>query len=396
VDDTSGPGSVRLGSRTSVIAVMLLFAYNGLTMGAFAGSLATLKELLALSAIQVSGLLVMSGVMAVLAMQTCGRLSDRLGARVFALAGIGPLIAGATTLSLAPSYSAALVGTALLGLGNGALDVSMNAIAVQVERARPRPIMSFFHGLWSAGNLVGSGSLAAAAALTTLTPTRVLQSVLLGAAGLGIIAFLAARRITPETETVAQVHDDGTKVKLPPAIYLLGLMALAFGLGEGSAFDWSGIHVTQVAGVAPTQGALAVTALAGSITLIRLTGDFIVSRFGRRLVVRTGAAVAIVGYAIAGFGSGFWPLVAAWALVGLGMGVVAPQVYAIAGHTGGGRGLATVVTFGYAVFLIGPAVIGALVTWIGVQHAMLVPGGCMIGLLFLARILPPKGADPTL
>jgi MFS family permease len=375
---------------------MLLFAYNGLTMGAFAGSLASLKELFTLSALQVSGLLVASGVMATLAMQVCGRLADRMGARLFALVGIWPLVIGTLTLALAPSYPVLLLGAALLGLGNGALDVSMNAIAVQVERARPRPIMSFFHGLWSAGNLSGSGALALFAALTTLAAGRVLQSVLFGIAALGVAAFLVARRITPQTETVAQVSDDGTKLKLPPAIYLLGLMALAFGLGEGSAFDWSGIHVTQVAAVEPTQGALAVTALAFAITVIRLTGDLIVAKFGRRLVVRTGAALAIIGYLIAGFGSGFWLLVSAWALVGLGMGVVAPQVYAIAGHTGGGRGLAVVVTFGYAVFLIGPAVLGALVTWLGVQHAMLVPGACMVGLLFLARILPEKGADPTL
>jgi MFS family permease len=375
---------------------MLLFAYNGLTMGAFAGSLATFKEVFVLSAFQVSGLLIMSGVMAVIAMQVCGRLSDRFGARLFSLGGIAPLATGAAILALAPNYQIALLGTALLGLGNGALDVSMNAIGVQVEHARNRGIMSFFHGLWSAGNLVGSASLAAAAALTTLSSQYVLRSVLLGVTAVGLLTAYVAYRITPDTTPVKQVNADGAKKKLPPAIYLLGLMALAFGLGEGSAFDWSGIQVTTVAAVAPTQGALAVTALASAITVIRLTGDFIVAKFGPRLVVRTGAVLTIIGYLGTVFTQRFGLLVAAWALVGLGMGVVAPQVYALAGHTGGGRGLATVVTFGYAVFLIGPAALGALVTWLGVQHAMLIPGLAMIGLVFLARILPEKGAPKTL
>jgi MFS family permease len=395
-DDGTGPAHEELASKRSVTATMLLFGFNGLTMGVFAGALATLKEIFGLSAMQVSGLLVMSGVMAVIAMQSCGRLSDHFGARRFALAGIVPLAIGTTTLALAPNYAAALVGTAFLGLGNGALDVSMNAIAVQVEAARGKGIMSFFHGLWSGGNLLGSGALAAAAALTALGSDGVVKTVLLGATGLGVVVLFAAYKIVPDTQPVTQVDHTGAKVKLPPTIYLLGLMALMFGLGEGSAFDWSGIHVSEVAGVDPAQGALAVTALATAITVVRLMGDLIVAKFGPRLVVRTGAVLAVAGYLIAAFGSGFGLLVVGWAMVGFGMGIVAPQVYSLAGHTGGGRGLATVVTFGYAVFLVGPAILGALVTWLDIQHAMLVPGLAMIGLLFLAHILPEKGAAQTL
>jgi hypothetical protein len=65
--------------------------------------------------------------------------------------------------------------------------------------------------------------------------------------------------------------------------------------------------------------------------------------------------------------------------------MIAPQVYAVAGHIGGGRVLAVVVTFGYAAFLLGPAVVGFLVNQLGIQHAMAVPAAlcaCIIGLAF--------------
>ncbi len=69
-------------------------------------------------------------------------------------------------------------------------------------------------------------------------------------------------------------------------------MALAFGLSEGTAVDWSSLHVTDVARVDPTTGALGLIAVSGFMVVIRLLGDRLVARFGRRAVVRFGGACA--------------------------------------------------------------------------------------------------------
>ena len=69
-------------------------------------------------------------------------------------------------------------------------------------------------------------------------------------------------------------------------------MALAFGLSEGTAVDWSSLHVTDVAGVDPTTGALGLIAVSGFMVVIRLLGDRLVARFGRRAVVRFGGVCA--------------------------------------------------------------------------------------------------------
>ena len=47
-----------------------------------------------------------------------------------------------------------------------------------------------------------------------------------------------------------------------------------------------------------------------------------------------------------------------------------------------------VVTFGYATFLIGPAVIGLLASQVGLQHAMLLPAALLATLPFLASVMP--------
>ena len=122
--------------------------------------------------------------------------------------------------------------------------------------------------------------------------------------------------------------------------------------------------------------------------MIRLLGDGLGVRFGRRAVVRFGGLCAALGYLTVTLVSSLPLLVAGWALVGFGVGMIAPQVYAVAGHIGGGRVLAVVVTFGYAAFLIGPAVVGFLVTQLGIHHAMVVPAVLFAGIIGLAFTMP--------
>ncbi len=78
--------------------------------------------------------------------------------------------------------------------------------------------------------------------------------------------------------------------------------------------------------------------------------------------------------------------------MGLGVGLIAPQIYGLAGHVGGGRGLALVVSFGYAAFLVGPALIGFVASHSSLQRAMLVPVVTAVGLIVMSTRLP---ADPT-
>ena len=56
-----------------------------------------------------------------------------------------------------------------------------------------------------------------------------------------------------------------------------------------------------------------------------------------------------------------------------------------------------VVTFGYATFLCGPAVIGFLASQSGLHKTMLVPAILLAALPFLASVMPeetPTSAEP--
>ncbi|HMQ38698.1 MAG TPA: MFS transporter [Micropruina sp.] len=374
-------------AATSARAVVNLFVYNGLVIGVYAASLAALRERLGLDAAGIAILLVCAGLAAITGMQLGGRMSDRIGARRIVLVCLPLLLVGLAVFGFATSYPMLIVGGLLLGLGNGGIDVAMNAIGVQVEATRPKPIMSFFHGMWSIGNFTGA-ALVLLAALSW--PSAPVQAAVVVATALGVLSIAASLRITPETAVVDHTDDSGEKTPIPRWAYLLGLMAIAFGLGEGTAMDWSGLHVTEVAGIPAAQGSVAVTVVAGFMVAIRLLGDALVARFGRRAVVRFGGACAALGYLITALATPLPALLIGWAMVGFGVGMIAPQVYAVAGHAAGGRGLAVVVTFGYATFLCGPAVIGLLASQFGLQKTMLVPAMLLAALPFLASVMPEE------
>lgn len=381
-------------AATSARAVVNLFVYNGLVIGVYAASLAALRERLGLDAAGIAILLVCAGLAAITGMQLGGRMSDRIGARRIVLVCLPLLLVGLAVFGFATSYPMLIVGGLLLGLGNGGIDVAMNAIGVQVEATRPKPIMSFFHGMWSIGNFTGA-ALVLLAALSW--PSAPVQAAVVVATALGVLSIVASLRITPETAVVDHTDDSGEKTPIPRWAYLLGLMAIAFGLGEGTAMDWSGLHVTEVAGIPAAQGSVAVTVVAGFMVAIRLLGDALVARFGRRAVVRFGGACAALGYLITALATPLPALLIGWAMVGFGVGMIAPQVYAVAGHAAGGRGLAVVVTFGYATFLCGPAVIGFLASQFGLHKTMLVPAILLAALPFLASVMPeetPASAEP--
>jgi MFS family permease len=386
------PVAARLATTRSAVAVALLFAVNGLILGGYGGALPSIRERLDIGASDISVLLFTAGLAAITAMQVGGRLSDSIGARQVALASLPLLIAAAITVAFATTFPVAVAAAVLLGLGNGAMDVAMNAIGVQVERARQRPVMSLFHALWSVGGFVGAGSVLLLATLLDLDGAAVVMPLMLFLTLLAVAALAVTFAITPPTAVVPR-NADGSRTKIPTVAWLLAVMALAFGLAEGTATDWSALHVTEVGHVDSTTGSLGLVAVSGFMVLIRLVGDRLVARFGRRTVVRSGALCAAVGYGTVTLVSALPLLLVGWAIVGLGVGMIAPQVYAVAGHVGGGRVLAVVVTFGYAAFLAGPAVVGFLANHLGLHHAMAVPALLCAGIVGLAATMPKTDPD---
>ena len=274
-----------------------MFAVNGMLLGGYGGSLPSLRERLDLDATQIAMMLFCGGVAGIVSMQIGGRLADAdRGPPGRLRRAADPDRRPPLVLAFAPTYPVAILAAALFGLGNGAMDVAMNALGVQVEAARRKPIMSRFHAFFSVGNFVGAGAVLVMALALGITGSGIVAPLMVTLAVVAAIVLVVLLRISPEAAVVSH-SADGVKTKIPTMAWVLGAMALAFGLSEGTAVDWSSLHVTDVAGVDPTVGALGLIAVSGFMVVIRLLGDGLVARFGRRNVVRFGGVCAALGYA---------------------------------------------------------------------------------------------------
>jgi fucose permease len=256
---------------------------------------------------------------------------------------------------LAPTLPALVAALLLLGAGNGALDVAMNAQAVAVESRGTRPIMSWFHGMWSLGGLTGAAAAAAALASGT-TPA---QHVGIATIVFTLVATLSIANLLPPG---ADAHAGAPRFARPTKA-VLGLGAVAFFalLSEGAIGDWSALYLERSLGTTSATAALGYAAFALTMASGRFLGDALVARYGDERVVRHSTAGATIGLGMALLVSHPLAAIAGFATVGFGLANLIPIVFRAAGGLRGvasSQGIAAVGTFGYVGFLAGPPAIG--------------------------------------
>jgi hypothetical protein len=253
-------------------------------------------------------------------------------------------------LSTFPSLAVTLF---MFGAALGAADCAFNMQAVMVEVASRRPLMSGFHGCYSAGGIIGgalvSGLLTLGASpLTSALASVVLVSLLLATAFAGLLSYGS--------------HSEGPPFALPKGIVLfLGILCFVVFLAEGAMLDWSAVFLTEQRGVQPAQAGFGFACFSLSMTLGRLTGDVIVKRLGPRIVVTGGGALAALGIVLATVIPSWRICLAGYLLVGLGCSNIVPVLFSAVGRQRSmpqSVAVPALTTLGYAGVLTGPAGIG--------------------------------------
>jgi len=388
--------------RQARLATYTAFGIQGLCFASLVTRVPQIQRAHGLSDADLAVVLLLVPVIAGLGSVLSGLAFQRFGSAPVLRVG-QPAVAAAMVLigltggELLPLYLA----VALFGLAVGAVDASMNAQAVAVERHEGRSVISGFYSLWSAAGILGGlwASLVGRLELSLLAGF-VVPALLGTGLSIAIGPFLYKRHEEGSGPSSAELKAAGRLVPWKPVV-LVGAAMACFYIADSAISSYSAKYLQDELHSSATVAPLAYVAYQVAMVLSRGVADFGVRRWGPVNVVRAGAAVGFLGMAGVVAAPGAGPAIAAVTVMGLGVCVVAPIAFSAADRvdpTGLGIAVSRVNLFNYVGFVLGAAIIGAFAPAEGESNlrvAFMIPTALILVILFLAPSFAPRRAEPA-
>lgn len=425
--DSRGPvyagTRLRAALASRLTAVGAMFFLNGMLLGVWVPHIPEVQQRLGIGEGALGMALLMLPLGSLSMMPVGAWIIRSFGSRRATLLGFLAFALGLSAVLVAPVYILVAGGLLLFGVGNGLMDVGMNAQGVAVEHTRPRPVMSSLHGLYSVGNFGGAmlaggllslgivphvnGVVAAAGALVVGMPFGLrLAGKTVNDGGTVLAAGAepgtgtepgAGTEPTPGADAAgtraAAGTDGGPGTGQPPGadgaadatpglvvrhvaafVALLSVLAFLNLLGESAMNDWSTVYMRSVLGSPAATAAVAYGAFAFAMAIGRLSGDWVIAVTGRRFVLGAGFALAAAGIILSMLSSTAPAAIVGFGLVGLGLANGIPILFGAAGRVKGlreGSGMAVVMGVAYAGGLVSPPTIGFVAETVGLQVTLL-------------------------
>ncbi|XVV14371.1 MFS transporter [Actinoplanes sp. CA-131856] len=379
--------------RKARVATSAIFAAHGAVTGTFAARVPWVADHVGVGPGGLGVALLMPGVGALIAMPLSGRLVHRFDLRSLVRLLMLCWCAALLLPALPTSLWALCLCLIVYGAAAGVADVAMNAHAVLVEERYGRSVMSGFHGWWSIGGLAGSAVAVLATRAGLSAPTHFLITV----AALAVVVLTASMWLIP--------HRPAADLEEPPAFALptgrvltIGLIGLCAVFAEGASLDWAAVYVRDLLHHPAATAAATVAIFSVCMAAARFGGDWVVRQLGPVTTVRISGVCATVGALTIVLAEPVALVIAGFGLLGVGIAVVVPLVFAAAARTESspGKGIAGVAGIAYGSGLIAPGIIG------GIAHvsSLTVSFGVIVALMVVmtlgAQVLRVRSAQPRL
>ncbi len=338
-----------------------MFFINGFVYANLASRFPRIQELFEIDNGILGFVLLSSSVGALLAMPFTGWLIMRNGSRRITIFSVFAYCLFLPLIPFIPGLPGLILIFFVMGITTGMLDVSMNAQAVMVEQQHGKPIMTSFHALFSIGMVAGAscGSLFIKLQASLFTHLSIIV-------GVSILAALWGRYYLIHDKPKEKIVE-GPAFRLPNAAMVsIGVIAFCCMIGEGAMADWSTNYMENIAHASKALAPIGLSAFALAMTIGRFFGDSAREKFGDKKLMIVCGIVSTIGLGFMIVFVNPFAVITGLFIVGLGLSVIVPIAYSIAGNTKDlppGVGLAMVTTVGYSGFLFGPPIIGFLADW---------------------------------
>ncbi|MBK8457820.1 MAG: hypothetical protein IPL47_12520 [Phyllobacteriaceae bacterium] len=365
-------------------AVMAVFAAFGATVGGFAGSTPQMMAQAGLDNATFGFAVTAMTIAGVTSMSMAGALARRFSHR-FLLLALPPAMLALLALTLtAGSMALFFVAITLYGLAMGATDVIMNAEAGAIEVDMKRPVYTGFHGSVSL-------SVAVFAILSSLLSTR--YGTLATMVPVAIAMLLAMIWVWIAVPARPLPLAEGARSGFGGFTRPLVLTGVAAGLiiaSEITALFWSSKLLAETAPQFAAIAGLGASFFGLTNALVRFPGDALRARFGEFRLMGATLSVAILGFVGLGFSNGFAANVFFFALIGMGLAVLPPCLFALAARQtphNRAAGLSVAMLVAGAPRIVAPTLFGAIAASTSTRIAFGLCALMLLGAYFTIRKL---------
>ena len=338
---------------------MATFAAFGAVVGTVAGSAPQLIAHHGLdNAIYGLGITLMSAA-TVGAMGISGTLARYVSHRVLLLTILPVLLASLWYLLSEGSVIEFFLFATIYGIASGITDVIMNAEAGLIEQALGKRIYIIFHGM-------ASTFVAIFAILSSYLSTSYGTGASVAATALPIVLSMSLvynniPRSKPKPLPV--VSESRILSAFTPRLMLIGVTAGLVICCEIAALMWSSELLAQSAPQLAAIAGLGAAFFGLSNALLRFPGDWLRTHFNETMLMSVLMMVAAVGFAGLALSEGFAENVLFFALVGMGVAILCPCLFAMAGREtphNRAAGLSVAMLVAGVPRVVMPTVIGAI------------------------------------
>lgn len=347
--------------RARAEIALALAGKAGTSFGAigFASLAPFIRDDLGLSTTLVGGILAMVFLGAMLAIVPAGRATDRLPAGHAVGIFLLILVVGLTIAATAPGQAVFFFGTAIVGLGYGAVDPGTNVlVSANATHRRRGLLMGLSHTGLTIGGLVGG-----------LVLPRIAEAADWRVALAAPIAVALATAIWglrlggPTREHRAQQTDEAVR---PSSLIRLGAYGFVMAGMQLTVLSLVAVYLVDEIAQSETTAGLGVAVLLAGATLGRVTWGWLSDRIHSRVVAlqlaALGSALALVLIPPAGDNPGLWLLLFGLGFCSVGWnGVWIAAAAESVPPTAVGQATAVVLAFAFAGGFLLPPTFGKIV-----------------------------------
>ena len=356
------------------IAIIIIFFINGILLGSWATCAPFIKDQIGTTMGPFGLALLALPIVALITKQISGKLVVYFGSAPITRIGIIISCLAVALPGLSESVFTLALALGIFGGSMGILDVSMNAHAIIIQSKLKHSIMSFFHGMYSVGALVGAFISVVLIGNEIIIPKYYLIVIALF---LGIVGFISSYYLMPAKTDYRQMGDkENVRTCLNPTIrvliILLGFAGLIGMAGEGATTNWSAIYLRDSLHIDSTFISAGYIAYSISISIGRLLSDKLIHRFGDLNVAIVSLIFGGCSFIFSLFFSEPIVAISGFAILGLGISSLMPVVFSVAGRIGGnttGPSITLVSSIAGLSFVISPF-LGYLADGIGLDWSL--------------------------